>query len=655
MSDLYGWAGTVLFVDLTTGETRREPTARYDPAKFLGGVGLNAKIFWDMGCPPVGPFDPENPLMIAVGPLTGVHGPFGRAEVCGIAAQSHPKSLFTYSGIGGKWPSELKFAGYDAVVVTGRAPSPVILDIQDARVEIADARDLWGLDTIETQRVIMQRRRQSSVLAIGQAGETLSPTAVIANETGSTAGQGGFGAVMGAKNLKAIAVRGSGGVRVARPDDYLNLIGRIKEKGQWFTGASNPWAREPLFEGPGAEKIVARYRKKYAGCHGCPYQCLGFYDVPGVGLGKAMCISWWYANVNNEDPVSIWAAAHDAQRLGINHFELYGILWFLRRLWEENLLSENDWCELGLPPISFVTGNQHGAAERESLWTFLGALADGHGILAGGMARALDQIMAKSSDPPAVRALYDPIYPLHGYSQHYFGWLPLALHAALDVRDPGNSTDAYLTFSGNGVDIFSMPREEALARAAVYAEHYGVPHGWSTYAHPQGSLQEAVYEGIERQTFWTICNHSLKNSLPMCNFFCLPDQLFDPPEMDIRIFESQIYSIVTGIDTTVEEMWRTGERIWTLRRAIMIKRESRSREDDTFPDAVFDTIWQDQDPYSHEWLDTQIGREQFEALKDRFYDLVGWDRATGWPTRERLAALDLGDVAAELESIGRLP
>ncbi len=654
MSESFGWAGTILHIDLSENSITRIPTTTYEPARFVGGVGLNTKIFWDMGCPDVAALDPANPLIVSVGPLTGLPGPFSRAEVCSIAPQSFPDELFTYSGFGGKWPSELKYAGYDGIVVLGKATGPVTIAIHNEKVEIREAADLWGLDTIETQRVIMKTEPGTSVLCIGPAGENLSRNAIMANETGSTAGQGGFGAVMGSKNLKAISVRGTGGVKVARPDEYLSLVARLKAKGQWLTGASQVWGRIPLCGGQVAVEMVAKYRTRFAGCYGCPYQCMGFYDVPGIGQGQALCASWWYGVLDDEATKATWKGVHVAQRLGINHYELLGIGWFLSALVMDDLVTEDEWEGLGFPPIHSILGGED-VTEREILTELLDGMADGTSPFAKGVARALDRIIDQVERKQEVRELVQVMFPAYGYTSHYFGWLPLALHTVMDTRDPGNSTDAYLTFAGCGADVYSKDGDQVLKDAAVMAEHFGVPGGESTFAHPRGSEVQAVYEGIERQTAWTHRNQSLKNSLPMCNFFCLPDQLFDPPEMDIRIFESRMFSIVTGVEMDVEELWRAGERIWNLRRAVMIKREGRTKEDDTFPDAMFDTVWHDMHPATGELVDAQIDREEFKALKERYYALCGWDAEKGWPTRAKLEELDLQDVADELEAIGGLP
>jgi aldehyde:ferredoxin oxidoreductase len=276
MTPQYGWTGTILWVDLSTSRIDRVPTSDFEPERYIGGVGLNTKIFWELGSPKVDAFDEESPLIISVGPLTGVSGPFNRAEVSGIAPQAYPRELHAYSGFGGKFPSELKYAGYDGIVIVGQAARPVYLSIQDEDVEIRDADDVWGTDTFETQQVLMARHPEASVLAIGPAGENLSRIAVILNETASCAGQGGYGAVMGSKKLKAVVVRGTGTVKVADPDRLLALLNERNRLGEWEAGPHQTWGRYPLTGDPIRSTMENRYLKKFSGCYGCPL------PVPGT-------------------------------------------------------------------------------------------------------------------------------------------------------------------------------------------------------------------------------------------------------------------------------------------------------------------------------------------------------------------------------------
>ena len=164
------------------------------------------------------------------GPLTGTLAPAsGRLEICGKAPQSYPTTHYTRSSMGGHWGPELKYAGFDGVIIYGRASSPVYLWIEDGEAEIMDAEWLWGLDTFTTQKKLIERHgKRTQVCCIGQAGENLVRIAVIQSGIENAAGQGGFGAVMGSKKLKAIAVRGSGGVKIAKPKQLIEASTHIR-------------------------------------------------------------------------------------------------------------------------------------------------------------------------------------------------------------------------------------------------------------------------------------------------------------------------------------------------------------------------------------------------------------------------------------------
>jgi len=655
-AESYGWAGKILFVDLTNRKITKVPTADYEPEKFIGGVGLNTKIFWELGCPKVDAFDPDNPLLISVGPLTGLSGPFNRAEVCSISPQSYPKELFSYSGIGGKWPSELKYAGYDGMVISGKADKPVYISVHDEDVQIKDAADLWGKDTHETQKVLIANDPGVSVLVIGPAGENLSRIAIILNESGNAAGQGGFGGVMGSKNLKAIAVRGTGGVKIANPDGFLGLIRQMKKRDEWSKSMAQSAFRVPLASRKVRTEMVEKYRKRFTGCSRCPYQCYSYYSVPGKGEGAGICAGWWWDSPHRRaNPPSsteaVWEAQLISQKLGINHFELSGGTCFISAAFGEGALTEED---LGLPIAKRFGGK---ATDHEFLKALLHGIADGSSPFSKGTARAAEDF-AKAAGSEEVMKIYERYFPIWGQTGHFYEYLGLALHVVTDTRDTGDSTDEYLDF-GPGLDLgpdsLFILGTGTDAGALTLAEHFGVPGSWSTYL----SGQE-VYEGIERLTFWVSCSHNLKNSLPLCNWASLPSCHFNPPEMDVRIFEAKLYSAVTGIDTDVEGIWKAGERIANLKRAVMLRRENRTREEETYPNEFFEKQWNTGGflggtTVLSAVVAAQLDRDKFEALKDRYYQLCGWDVKTGWPTRLKLEELGLKDVANELEREGKLP
>ena len=625
MNPGYGWTGELLRVDLSNDRIEAVPTAAFDPQGHIGGVGLNTKVFWELGCPGVHALHPDSPLMISVGPLTGISGPFNRAEVGGIASQAYPQELHAYSGFGGKFPSELKYAGYDGIVAVGAADRPVYLSIENDDVQIRDASDVWGADTFETQQVLMARHPEASVLTIGPAGESLSRIAVILNETASCAGQGGYGAVMGSKKLKAIVVRGTGRVKIARPEEFLELLGQRRSLGEWEAGPHQTWGRYPLVGGVIRATMVGRYFKKFSGCYGCPFQCQGFYDVPGIGKGSQMCTECWYGWFSGGSAEGMWEGNILSQKLGINNQELIGVMIFLVTGVGEGIFSRGDVGVTSIPMLDFANLPEFGGRQvhHQFLEELLCGIADGTSPFSQGLARAAEQLGGSAVD------LYDTIYPAFGYRNHHIEGAASALHWATDTRDPFNSCHDYTTTFGWRADV---------------AAHFGLPGGQFV------PTRRMVYSDAERSTVWVQHHQCVKNSLPICEYASMPDLYFHPPTMDIRIFESRLLSAVTGVDTSADELWEAGERIWNLRRAIMVLREDRLREDDTLNHFWFERIVGSGD----ETLPEPLDRDQWEDLKDRYYALRGWNVSNGRPTRARLEQLGMGDVADILAAAGRL-
>ena len=623
MAKSSGWTGKILWVDLTDRKITKVPTSDFAPERFIGGVGLNSKIFWELGCPEVDAFHPDSPLLLCVGPLTGAGGPFTRATMGAIAPQGHPEELFTYSGFGGKFPSEMKYAGYDGIVVLGRADRPVYLLIHDGEVEIRDAGDLWGLDTFETQKALTDSHARASVLTIGPAGENLSRIAIIINETSGAAGQGGYGAVMGSKNLKAIVTRGTGTLKIARPDEFADLIAQRKAAGEWVAGPAQEWGRFPLTSSHIVDEMKTKYLKKYSGCYACPFQCHGLYDMPGIGKGAQLCTDVWYGYAT--EPA--WKGSLLAQKLGVNTFDLVALMVFLGHGIPMGVVKAEDispaWSQvLALPRESMYRDHE---AHHHFVEEVLGGIADGTGILAQGMARAAEQLGQGAVD------LYNQISPGWGNRFHHIRGVAEALHWATESRDPFNSCHDYNTF-GNFTGV---------------ADWFGVPGGYLE-GEAEGKHKN-IYREVEKETVWVQNHQCLKNSLLICEWASLPMAFFHPPEMDIRVFESSALAAVTGLDLDPDELWKACERIWNLRRAIMVLRENRHRDGDTISRDLFEAAGK-----FPEGLSEPLDREKWEPLKDRYYMLRGWDVKSGRPTRSKLAELGLKAVADDLEDAGKL-
>jgi aldehyde:ferredoxin oxidoreductase len=216
-----GWVGQILRVDLTAGTATPEPLNLEWAAECIGGRGLGARYLIAEADPKLDPFDPQMPIIFATGPLTGTNASCGARYM--VVTKGPLTGCITTSNSGGHWGPELKFAGYDLLIVTGRATKPSYIWIRDDEVEIRSAASLWGRGVWDTEDLLREEigAPQAKIASIGPAGENLVRFAAVMNDKHRAAGRSGVGAVMGSKNLKAIAVRGSGGIPIAKPHDFL--------------------------------------------------------------------------------------------------------------------------------------------------------------------------------------------------------------------------------------------------------------------------------------------------------------------------------------------------------------------------------------------------------------------------------------------------
>jgi aldehyde:ferredoxin oxidoreductase len=228
----FGWAGKILDVDLTARKTCVRDTMAY-AENYIGGRAIASRIAWEEIPFGIDAYDPDNRVIVATGPLTGTLAPTtGRTVMTSLSPRVYPRPWYTHSTLGGWFGPEMKYAGFDAIVIRGRADRPQYLKIRDGQAQLLDAEDLWGLDARETQLKLKDRLGpQTQILTIGPAGENLVRFATVQHSEENAAGHSGFGAVWGSKNLKAIAVRGTGGVSVADPDALLReVFGEEKDR-----------------------------------------------------------------------------------------------------------------------------------------------------------------------------------------------------------------------------------------------------------------------------------------------------------------------------------------------------------------------------------------------------------------------------------------
>jgi aldehyde:ferredoxin oxidoreductase len=648
---MHGWRNRLLRVDLSDGRIWAQETSP-DVPDYIGARGLAAKILWDEYPEPVDAFDPRNPLMVMPGALTGSRSPYsGRTNVCAFSPQSYPYTWFTRASIGASWGNELKKAGYDGIVVTGASETPVQIIIQDDQVTLAPADELWGKDTIETQEAVHDTHgRRLKTLTIGPAGERLSRIATIQTDTTSVAGQGGFGAVMGAKKLKAISVVGTGTVSVADPDRLRDLFRAVGEEARSFRGGRRNLEE---FNRRLAEDGGGRARPDACTAY-CPSPCrLHMEGIPGCHFdikwsGSMACVSGVFRG-GGRNSVYDWDFGmrgafelnNYANRLGLNHWELLvGMIPWLRTASRQGLFDEFNGEPVDWQSIDFFVKLLHALTYREGMGD----------TLAEGSIRAAKQLGLGEHIVPRY-------YTGWGYSGHWDGhacllnhivypfWIVSAIHWAMDTRDPASSTHGYIQnvmYWGPFTNVYN--NEDAPITwdhmRGIGERVYGRADTLDPLSGYEGKAIPAAYHAVrsimkdtlptDDQVFPLIYSYNTEDR------FCRIDGI-DGPDVDAALLRAG-----TGLDWDTAEFERAAERVLNLERAISIRHYGRDREMDesVLPAFEYDENWVNPEICERKALD----RNKFERVLDEYFRLRGWDVETGWPTRETLERLDMPDV-----------
>ena len=673
MADWHSWVGKVLDVDLTSEKITRVPSDKYFP-NFLGGRGLEAKVIWDDVPEGTKAFDPENRLIFAPSALTGTNSPMNGRWNIGALSPSHPYEYPSSSAIGGHWGAELKFAGYDGVIVHGKASRPVYLLIRDESVEIRNASNYWGLNAIGGQKRLAadiaaegsfpdmgekpETGRYDAInirsVIIGPAGENSSRIACIMHDSGDCAGQGGFGGVMGSKNLKAISVRGTGAVKAADPQRMMETVYKIRKMLRY-----KAFPVIPPFGGPGGiyggnPSILTGFVKRTDSCFGCQVACRGFFDVPdtdgkGSPPGQAQCVQLqMYNNWEGIGPVApphpdfagreqgetAWYGVRLADELAINSFELMGILSWLWACWKEKIFGSTQAefeANTGIPKIEDM-------GSKEFADKLFGMIAYREGefgeLLAEGTHRAAQKLKEKFGN--RVWELYEERFVAHGQRQHWFY-----------IGNPKGPADPTGFPNPIGQLMWAMGSRDPYSNASFTR----VPFGSTELSeHIYGTAEAANpfnYDGKAQAASISYNRGCMNDSIGFCDWFFpilkvepffAEDEEGDEHKVSDLTIEAQVFSAATGIEKTIDDLMKDASRIVNLERAIMV-RMGRRRENDTFNEYYFNHPDKRGNP---------IDRAAWEKVKDDFYAYVGWDPKTGIPTRAKLEELDLKDVADTL-------
>ncbi len=626
-----GYVGKWLFVDLTERTVDSRPYDQRMAERYLGGNGFGARLLWEKVGPDVDPLSPESLLVFSTGPLCGTLVPNpGRMEVI---AKSPLTGIYGDANTGGFLGPELKFAGWDAVVVTGRSSRPVYLAINDSRVEIRDAGDLWGTTTSEAEAAIRHLWSDAAVktATIGPAGENGVLFSGIQTTPQRSAARCGLGAVMGSKRLKALAVRGHGSIPIADPDRFHHIAAALHHRlraNPVFEAVSahgtpgivsmmDPLGRFPtknfqMGSFPGidaidAEALEARAFVRHLACFGCPVACDKLYTVPDGPHAGTSLRSVEYETVNslgaavwNADLDTILQANRLCDELGIDTISAGRAISFAMELWEEGILDLDDTGGMALH-----------WGDQDLILTLLESMARREGdfptLLSRGVRRAA-QAIGRGAEEYAMHVKGMAIAAQDGRAQKSMGLAHATSNRGAD------HLKAFPTIDETGYP------DEALRR---YGEEY-LPE----MAEPLETKHKAflVKDG---EDFGAVVD-----SVGMCKSggtFVLAEIYW----ADI----AAALEAATGMEMPVERIKRIGERICNLQRCYNA-RHGITRADDRLPRRFSE----EPSPSGNAEGETI----QLEAMLDEYYELRGWDLEKGWPTKEKLAELGLEEAAEEL-------
>ena len=640
---MFGYMGKILRVNLTKGKITEEPLEESIARKFIGGRGLGAYILFNELKPDIDPLGPENKLVVATGVVTGI--PFPGNSGLNVMAKSPLTGIWGESTAKGFFGPELKAAGYDVIIVEGKADAPVYLWVHDGEAEIKDASRLWGKPTREVQRIIKAELKDDRVQVgcIGIAGENLVKFANILLGFNHFAGRTGMGAVMGSKKLKAIAVRGTGRARYAHEEKLVDLLmekltskealrgpyfpdglfkyGSLADLGYWQETGRLPTMnfRKCLFSGydnitaetlTGSPHLIRRNTCPYCtvGCNKVveahhPYEVDPDYGgpeyEPTAALGS-LCM--------NDNLVSVIKMIELCNRYAMDAMSAGVIIAFAMECYEKGKITRQDADGLDL-----TWGN------HDAMVQLIEKIAKRQGIgdlLAEGVKRAAEKLGGGTEEFAIhVKGMEFPMHDVRGMKGHGLGIATSnrgACHLQVETDD---------MFEGQldpaiGIDETTFPKEH----------------------------RDRLYAGPEKVKIAKIIGDlfAVFDSLVICKWTVYPCGGYKTGTI------VDVVATATGWDFTIDELMKTGDRIFNLCRAFNV-REGITRKDDKLPKRFTEPL--PEGPYKGEAFPEDV----FEKMLNHFYRLRGWDKKTGIPTRKKLEELELGYVADNLETLGKLP
>ncbi len=621
----------IAYINLTKGKVEVKSIPIKMRKLFLGGRGLDMYLMYNHIEPGTDPLGADNVVLISAGVLVGT--------LASASARTHiggksPLTGFVGSAnMGGFFAPEMRWAGFDHLVIKGKAEKPVYLWVHNGEIEIRDALNIWGKDVHETQEIIREELgdREIKILTIGLAGEKLVRYANVMTELKNAGGRSGMGALLGSKNLKAIAVRGTMDIGIAHPDEALEYNKRVisqvtsakvsQEQGRLGTpfiwGATNSqglvrvrnFQLNQLEEADDIEpEALGEFSLGMTGCFGCQLHCRGKYIIPeGPYAGvydegpEYTSMGAWAAEPGCRNPLTILVCNHLVNSYGLDTLEAGSMIAWAMELYEAGILTDKDTdgIELRFGNDEAVIEMVHRIARRQGLGD----------ILAEGPLRAAEKIGKDS-----IRYLIH----VKGMSNLHSDERPTP-SLALGIATASRGSDHLR--SRPAIDLYHLPEP-------VLRKIYGQP---VAYDGPLTSDYTA-YEGKPWQVIWQELCFEAVDCLGICKYHTL----FLGPNFPNFDEWSKLLYYNTGLELSPLDIWNIADRAYTMERLFNI-REGLTRNDDWLVDRYFDEPTKLGIPIVRGKV---IDRDKFRQMIDEYYELHGWDE-NGIPRPETLRKLGI--------------
>lgn len=634
---MFGRTGKILRVDLTVGSISTEALEESLAHRFIGGRGINSYFLYTLVRSGVDPLAPQNVLVFGTSPITGTTAP--SSPRCTVSAKSPLTGILGDANFGGFFSRNLKRAGFDHILIHGRAERPVFVYVHDGQAEIRDACDLWGKPTDETETALKKqfKGKKIHIACIGPAGENMVRTACIVYGY-NVAGRTGMGAVMGSKNLKAVVIgSGSHAIEVAHPDTLRSIVKYIKKKitaapfYKMFAtyGMAGPLAIEnesgllaiqnfkQAGGWPDAEKVTSETLKRdfYTGshsCFSCSVGCMKSWEVkdgPYAGLRGTKipegCTSYNGPTCGNAYAPSLFKIYSLCNQYGIDVLDFGCLMSYVMEWYEKGIMSQE---ETG--GISFEWGNY------ESMIAMIPLIArrEGFGaLLADGAVRAAERIGRGAHQ-----------------SLNYCKGMVLG---GVDIRGLKGTALTFATATRGcdhlrGSNMIEIPLGgKALLTEEEAIRRFGTP----------SVLQHDSYDKAASTVYFQDI-YTLADALQICKF----NTSHNGHGINIQDM-ADLYTAVTGVEAD-EQMLRTiANRIYTLERCFLVREGIRKHDD------FLQGKWAEEPTRGGAFDGSVLDKQKFKTMLEDYYAVRGWDKETGIPTPEHLKALGLEDAAEDMQ------